>query len=123
MNVSFDVAPADAFTGGPYDLVTMFDCLHDMGDPIGAARHIREVIAEDGTWMIVEPAAGDDLADAVVAGAARRHGARDAGRPGPHQGRGDRGRVRRIPGGRADAVQQCLRGAALNSPERATIGG
>ncbi len=63
VNVSFDVAPADAFTGGPYDLVTMFDCLHDMGDPIGAARHIREVIAEDGTWMIVEPAAGDRVED------------------------------------------------------------
>ena len=45
----------DAFTGGPYDLVTMFDCLHDMGDPVGAARHVRDVIADDGTWMIVEP--------------------------------------------------------------------
>jgi hypothetical protein len=41
----------------------MFDCLHDMGDPIGAARHIRRVIAEDGTWMIVEPAAGDQVED------------------------------------------------------------
>ena len=61
--ISFEVAPADAFTGGPYDLVTMFDCLHDMGDPIGAARHIRDVIAEDGTWMIVEPAAGDRVED------------------------------------------------------------
>ena len=53
----------DAFTGGPYDLVTMFDCLHDMGDPVGAARHVREVIADDGTWMIVEPAAGDHVED------------------------------------------------------------
>lgn len=59
VTVTFEVADADAFTGGPYDLVTMFDCLHDMGDPIGAARHVREVIADDGTWMIVEPAAGD----------------------------------------------------------------
>jgi SAM-dependent methyltransferase len=58
-HVDFETASADAFTGGPYDLVTMFDCLHDMGDPIGAARHVREVIADDGTWMIVEPAAGD----------------------------------------------------------------
>jgi hypothetical protein len=41
----------------------MFDCLHDMGDPIGAARHVREVIADDGTWMIVEPAAGDQVED------------------------------------------------------------
>ncbi len=61
--ISFEAAAADAFTGGPYDLVTMFDCLHDMGDPIGAARHIRKVIAEDGTWMIVEPAAGDHVED------------------------------------------------------------
>lgn len=61
--IEFRVAPADAFDGGPYDLVTMFDCLHDMGDPIGAARHIREVIAEDGTWMVVEPAAGDRVED------------------------------------------------------------
>src|SRR5262245_51494779 len=53
--ISFETADADAFTGGPYDVVTMFDCLHDMGDPVGAARHIRDVIAGDGTWMIVEP--------------------------------------------------------------------
>ena len=52
-----------AFPGGPYDLVTMFDCLHDMGDPVGAARHVRDVIADDGTWMIVEPAAGDHVED------------------------------------------------------------
>ena len=61
--VSFETAAADAFTGGPYDFVTMFDCLHDMGDPIGAARHIRELIADDGTWMIVEPAASDRVED------------------------------------------------------------
>lgn len=61
--VEFQTAPADAFGGGPYDLVTMFDCLHDMGDPIGAARHVRDVIAEDGTWMVVEPAAGDRVED------------------------------------------------------------
>lgn len=61
--VRFETAAADAFTGGPYDLVTMFDCLHDMGDPIGAARHVREVIADDGTWLIVEPAAGDHVED------------------------------------------------------------
>ncbi|PRC61696.1 SAM-dependent methyltransferase, partial [Mycobacterium sp. ITM-2017-0098] len=57
------VAAADQLSGGPYDLVTMFDCLHDMGDPIGAARQVREVIAEDGSWMIVEPAAGDRVED------------------------------------------------------------
>ena len=41
----------------------MFDCLHDMGDPVGAARHVRQTIAPDGTWMIVEPAAGDRVED------------------------------------------------------------
>ena len=59
----FETTGADELTGGPYDLVTTFDCLHDMGDPIGAARRIREVIADDGTWMIVEPAAGDRVED------------------------------------------------------------
>ena len=62
-SISFQTAAADAFGGGPYDLVTMFDCLHDMGDPIGAARHVRDVIADDGTWMVVEPAAGDRVED------------------------------------------------------------
>jgi SAM-dependent methyltransferase len=57
--VRFEVAPAASFPGHDYDLVTMFDCLHDMGDPIGAARHVRQALAPDGTWMIVEPAAGD----------------------------------------------------------------
>jgi SAM-dependent methyltransferase len=61
--INFEPAAADTFTGGPYDLVTMFDCLHDMGDPVGAARHVREVIDDDGTWMIVEPAAGDHVED------------------------------------------------------------
>jgi len=61
--VSFEVAPAAAFPGGNYDLVTMFDCLHDMGDPAGAARHTRSALAADGTWMIVEPAAGDRVED------------------------------------------------------------
>ena len=57
--VRFEVAPAAAYPGKGYDLVTMFDCLHDMGDPAGAARHVRETIAPDGTWLIVEPRAGD----------------------------------------------------------------
>jgi SAM-dependent methyltransferase len=61
--VSFEVASAQDFSGGPYDLVTTFDCVHDMGDPAGAARHIREMLAPDGTWMIVEPAAGDSVTD------------------------------------------------------------
>ncbi|MDQ6674357.1 MAG: methyltransferase domain-containing protein [Chloroflexota bacterium] len=61
--VSFEVAPAASFSGRDYDLVTMFDCLHDMGDPVSAARHVRESLAPDGTWMIVEPAAGDRVED------------------------------------------------------------
>jgi ubiquinone/menaquinone biosynthesis C-methylase UbiE len=61
--VSFEVAPAASYSGHGYDLVTMLDCLHDMGDPAGAARHVRESLAPDGTWMIVEPAAGDRVED------------------------------------------------------------
>jgi len=61
--VKFEVASAQTFNGGPYDLVTSFDCLHDMGDPIGAARHIREMLAPDGTWMVVEPYAGGSVSD------------------------------------------------------------
>ena len=60
---SFEVAPAASYSGRGYDLVTMFDCLHDMGDPLGAARHVHESLAADGTWMIVEPAAGDRVED------------------------------------------------------------
>jgi SAM-dependent methyltransferase len=57
--VSFQVAPAAGYSGAEYDLVTMFDCLHDMGDPVGAARHVHGTLRPDGTWMIVEPRAGD----------------------------------------------------------------
>jgi 2-polyprenyl-3-methyl-5-hydroxy-6-metoxy-1,4-benzoquinol methylase len=61
--VQFNVAPAAAYEGTGYDLVTMFDCLHDMGDPVGAARHVLQTLAPDGTWMIVEPNAGDAVQD------------------------------------------------------------
>jgi SAM-dependent methyltransferase len=59
--VRFEVAPAAAFPGEEYDLVCMFDCLHDMGDPVGAAAHVRTALADDGTWLIVEPYAGDSI--------------------------------------------------------------
>lgn len=59
----FQTAPAATYSGGPYDLVTMFDSLHDMGDPVGVARHVLSTLAADGTWMIVEPAAGDRVED------------------------------------------------------------
>jgi ubiquinone/menaquinone biosynthesis C-methylase UbiE len=61
--IDFEVASAQDFAGSGYDLVATFDCLHDMGDPVGAARHIRQSLADDGTWLIVEPAAGDSVAD------------------------------------------------------------
>ncbi len=61
--VTFEVASAQTFSGRGYDLVTSFDCLHDMGDPVGAARHVRDTLAADGTWMIVEPAAQDRVED------------------------------------------------------------
>ncbi|HEY7210518.1 MAG TPA: class I SAM-dependent methyltransferase [Bryobacteraceae bacterium] len=59
--VKFEVAPAQSFPGSGYDFVACFDCLHDMGDPVGAAKHVRQALASDGTWMIVEPFAGDDV--------------------------------------------------------------
>lgn len=61
--VSFEVAAATEFQGAGFDLVTTFDALHDMGDPVGAARRVYDALAEDGTWMIVEPIAGDKVED------------------------------------------------------------
>ncbi len=61
--VRFEVASAASFGGTDYDLVTTFDALHDMGDPVGAARHVHQSLADDGTWMIVEPMAGDQVQD------------------------------------------------------------
>jgi len=59
--VGFQVAWAKEFPGKGYDLVAFFDCLHDMGDPAGAAAHVRQTLAPNGTWMIVEPFAHDHL--------------------------------------------------------------
>jgi SAM-dependent methyltransferase len=61
--VSFEVATAAGFSGTGYDLAATFDCLHDMGDPLAAARHVRASLAPDGTWLIVEPYAGDTIID------------------------------------------------------------
>ena len=60
-NTRFEVGLAKDFPGKDYDLVTCFDCLHDMGDPAGASAHIRQSLKQDGTWMIVEPMAGNSL--------------------------------------------------------------
>jgi len=62
-NARFEVALSSEYPGKDLDLVTFFDCLHDMGDPAGAARHVRQTLKPDGHWMIVEPAAGDRLED------------------------------------------------------------
>ena len=62
-NTRFEVALAGGFPGRDLDLVTCFDCLHDMGDPVGAARQVHQALKPDGSWMIVEPAAGDRLED------------------------------------------------------------
>ena len=59
--VSFATASAKDYPGTDYDLVCVFDCLHDMGDPVGASAHIHDSLAADGTWMIVEPFAGDSV--------------------------------------------------------------
>jgi len=61
--VKFEVAKAKDFPGKDYDFVAMFDCLHDMGDPAGAAKHVRQSLKKNGTWMIVEPFANDELKD------------------------------------------------------------
>jgi ubiquinone/menaquinone biosynthesis C-methylase UbiE len=61
--VTFDVAKAMDYPGKDYDLVAFFDCLHDVGDPAGAAAHVRQSLAKNGTWMIVEPFANDELKD------------------------------------------------------------
>jgi len=61
--VTFEVATAKEYPGKDYDFVAVFDCLHDMGDPVGAAKHVRQSLAKDGTWMIVEPFANDHLKD------------------------------------------------------------
>ncbi len=61
--VTFEVAAAKEYPGKDFDLVAFFDCLHDMGDPVGASRHVRSSLKPNGTWMIVEPAAGDRIED------------------------------------------------------------
>ena len=61
--VTFEVASAKDYPGTEFDLVCHFDCLHDMGDPVGAAAHTRQSLKTDGSWLLVEPFANDDVAD------------------------------------------------------------
>jgi SAM-dependent methyltransferase len=63
--VNFEVATAKTFPGSDYDLVAFFDCLHDMGDPVGAARYVRKALKPDGAFMLIEPFAGDKLEDNI----------------------------------------------------------
>ena len=63
--MKFEVAAAAGYPGQDYDLVAFFDCLHDMGDPVGAAAHVRQSLAPDGTWLLVEPMAGDSFEDNI----------------------------------------------------------
>ena len=62
-NASFETFSAKDIPCRGYDFITMFDCLHDMGDPCGVAEHMRRALKDDGTWMIVEPFAGDNIQD------------------------------------------------------------
>ena len=62
-NVRFEVGAAKTFPGKDYDLVAFFDCLHDMGDPAGAAKHTHQALKKDGAMLVVEPMAGDSLAE------------------------------------------------------------
>lgn len=59
--VAFTATAGDVFTGGPFDLITSFNCVHDIGDPVGVAKHIRSQLDDDGTWMIVEPNADPNV--------------------------------------------------------------
>ncbi|BCA53774.1 Methyltransferase type 11 [Nitrospira sp. KM1] len=63
LNATFEVAKSTDYSGSGYGLVTHFDCLHDMGDPVGAAARVKQTLSSDGTWMIVEPFAGDKVED------------------------------------------------------------
>jgi SAM-dependent methyltransferase len=98
--ISFEVASAADFSGTAYDLAATFDCLHDMGDPLAAARHIRQALKPDGTWLVVEPYACP----------------RCPGRRGRHPAGNRRRRVHPVPARRRDPIQHRLRGAPVSSP-------
>ena len=111
----------------------MFDCLHDMGDPVGAARHVRESLAADGTWMIVEPMAGDRVEDnlnpvgrayygfstllCTPASLSQEVGLALGAQAGEARIRDvvRRGRLHALPPRRRDAVQPRLRGPARST--------
>ena len=125
------MATAQTFTGTGYDLVTTFDCLHDMGDPVGAARRVREALAPDGTWLLVEPNAGDAVEDNLnpvgrlyYAGSMFLCVPNALSQPGGYalgaqageaaiREIADRGGLHPVPAGRAEPVQPGLRDPAV----------
>jgi SAM-dependent methyltransferase len=129
--VSFEMASAKEYPGTGYDLVGFFDCLHDMGDPTGAARHVLRSLAPEGTWLLVEPFANDDTADNLnpigrlfysvstlictpgFAVAGDRYRPRRPGGGDTPARRGDRGWVHAIPAGSRDAVQPGARSPSM----------
>ncbi len=132
--VTFAVASAKAFPGKDYDFVAFFDCLHDMGDPAGAAAYVHSTMKPDGTWMIVEPFA-EDATEAnhnpigrvfysastmlcVPASISQEVGAALGAQAGEKRIREVRDcrRVQKIPPRHADTVQSGLRGKTLSSP-------
>ena len=133
--VRFEVADATRYAGSGYDLIAFFDALHDLGDPVGAARHARAALADDGSCMLVEPFAGDRIEDNLNPGrahvlrllharlhtrltlATRPRRAGHPGRRGP-PARGDaRGRLRLGPPRRRDTPEPGARGPRLSAPK------
>jgi 5-methyltetrahydropteroyltriglutamate--homocysteine methyltransferase len=128
--VRFEVAGAKDYPGRGFDLVAFFDCLHDMGDPVGAAKHVRETLADDGIWMIVEPFANDRVEDnlnpvgrifysvstmvCTPCSLAQEVGLALGAQAGEKRlrRRRDRGGLRPVPPDGGDAVQPGFRGAA-----------
>ena len=131
--VTFRSRQSQRFPGKDYDFVAVFDCLHDMGDPVGAAAHVRQSLAKDGTWMIVEPFANDQLEgqsescgpglllvlDAAVHALLAIAGSRSvpgrASRRRAHSRSRHVGGLQPVPPGYGNAVQHCLRGPTLTS--------
>ena len=138
--VSFEVATAQDFPGERYDLVCIFDALHDMGDPPAAARHIRGKLDDDGTWLLVEPMAGETLEANVNpvgrifyagstlhlharrTGTSRRLRARQPGPRGPARRDHRRRRVHPVPTSDRDPVQPGVRSAALSDQFARALG-
>ena len=135
--VSFEVSSAATFSGTGYDLAATFDCLHDMGDPLSAARHVRQALKPDGTWLIVEPYAADEVSGNLnpvgrhfttsprycacrtrCLSLAATRSARRRGRP--PSGRSSPTRIHQVPARGRDAVQPGLRGPSLDDPGAAS---